>query len=482
MGDPVNRATDEVVDCDVCVIGAGSGGLSVAAGAARLGARVVLIERAAMGGDCLNWGCVPSKSLLAAAHAAQAIRDAARFGVRAGEPDIDFRAVHDHVHDVIHRIEPNDSQERFEGLGVRVVRAHARFVGPREIEAGPIRVRARRFALATGSSPLVPPITGLDRVPYLTNETVFDLTERPRHLVVIGGGPIGIELAQAHRRLGSRVTVVEAARMLGRDDPDAVGVVRERLEAEGVELLEGWSVAGIEGGNGGPEVVAERNGERRRLPASHVLLAVGRRPNLDGLDLEIAGVEHGPTGIVVDRRLRTTNRRVFAVGDVAGGPQFTHAAAYHAGIVIRNALFRLPARADAIVPRVTYTEPELAQVGPTEATARQAHGDRVQAVRWPFADNDRAQAERDTSGFVKIVTGRGGRVLGATIVGTGAGELLPLWIHAVSTRMRIGAIAGLVLPYPTRAEAGKRAAGEYFSERLFGRGTRRLVRFLQRLP
>lgn len=470
-----------VVETDLCVIGAGSGGLSVAAGAAQMGARVVLVEKGEMGGDCLNTGCVPSKSLIAAAHAAQAVRTSGRFGVNGHEPEIDFRAVHDHVHGVIAGIAPHDSVERFEGLGVQVIRDAARFTGPREVAAGEVRIRARRFVVATGSSAAVPPIPGLDATPFLTNETIFDLTERLSHLVVIGGGPIGLELAQAHRRLGADVTILGSGRILPKDDPDAVDVVRRRVTAEGVVLHEGIKVLSVARQGNGVAVVFGAEGRERMVAGSHLLVAAGRRVNVAGLGLEAAGIEHSPRGVVVDARLRTTNKRVFAVGDVAGGYQFTHVAGYHAGIVIRNTLFRWPAKADMrAVPWVTYTDPELAHVG-LRADEAEAQGHKASVVSLPFAEIDRARAERETDGFAKVVVDRRGRILGATIVGRGAGELILPWVLAIGQGLRIGAMAGVIAPYPTLSEVSKRAAGAYYTPKLFGEGTRRIVRLLQRL-
>jgi pyruvate/2-oxoglutarate dehydrogenase complex dihydrolipoamide dehydrogenase (E3) component len=472
-------ARDEMMDelrPDLCVIGAGAAGLAVAAGAVQMGASVVLIERGKMGGDCLNYGCVPSKALLAAGHAASAIRDAGRFGIAAGAPTIDYARVHDHVRGVIAEIAPNDSAERFERLGVTVLRAEARFTGPRTVEAAGRSIRARRFVVATGSSPAVPPIPGLDSVPYHTNGTIFETNDLPRHLVIVGGGPIGAELAQAFRRLGARVTVIEMLRLLGNDDPELAGIVRESLARDGVGLREGARVLRVE-----RVAVIEEHGAERRIEGSDLLIAAGRRANLAGLGLEEAGIAASPKGIKVDSRLRTTNRRVFAVGDAAGAYQFTHVALAHAEIVIRNALFRLPAHVDyRAVPWVTYTEPELAQVGLTEAQARQRHG-AVRVLRWPFADNDRARAERTAEGLVKIVASRRGRVLGAGICSPHAGEVIQSWVLAVARGMSIRAMAGVVLPYPTLGEAGKRAAGEFYTAALFGARTRFLVRLLSRL-
>ncbi len=467
------------IEADLCVIGAGSGGLSVAAGAAQMGARVVLIEKGRMGGDCLNTGCVPSKALIAAAHAAHGVRTSGRFGVNGHEPAIDFRAVHDHVRGVIAGIAPHDSVERFEGLGVQVIRAAARFTSPSEAEAGDARIRARRFVVATGSSAAVPPIPGLGGTPFLTNETVFDLAERPEHLVVIGGGPMGLEMAQAHRRLGTAVTVLDAGRILPKDDPEAVEVVRRRVLAEGVALHEGVKVLSVARRGNGVAVAIEADGQERTVAGSHLLVAAGRRANVGGLGLEAAGIKHSPRGIKVDARLRTTNKRVFAVGDVAGGHQFTHVASHHAGIVIRNALFRWPAKADThAVPWVTYTDPELAHVGLRAAEA-EAQGHKA-SVASPFAEIDRARAERETEGFAKIVIGKRGRILGATIVGRGAGELILPWVLAIGQGLKVGAMAGVIAPYPTLSEVSKRAAGAHYAPKLFSDGTRRIVRLLQR--
>ncbi|MBL8671788.1 MAG: FAD-dependent oxidoreductase [Alphaproteobacteria bacterium] len=472
-----------VLTPDLCVIGAGSGGLSVAAGAAQMGADVVLFEAARMGGDCLNVGCVPSKALLAAAKAAHGRRDGAAFGLSpVAAPPVDLARVMAHVRDVVATIAPHDSQERFEGLGARVLRARARFVDALTVEGGGMRVRARRFVLATGSRPSVPPVPGLDRVPYLTNETVWDLQQLPAHLLVLGAGAIGCELGQAFRRLGAAVTLVEPFAMLGRDDGELVAVLRGRLASDGVVLHESVKVTQVEGAAGDLRVTIETAAGTRTLAGSHLLVATGRRPAIDDLGLDAAGIAADARGIKVDGGLRTSNRRVFAIGDCIDGPRFTHAAGHQAGIVLRRALFRLPARWDrAAMPHVTFTDPELAQVGLTEAEAKQAiPGHRV--LRWPMAQNDRAVAERQTDGLVKVVIDRRGRVRGAGMVGADAGELLAPWALAIAQGLKIGAMAGTVLPYPTRAEAGKRAAGSAFTATLFGPRMRRLVRLLRVLP
>jgi pyruvate/2-oxoglutarate dehydrogenase complex dihydrolipoamide dehydrogenase (E3) component len=456
-------AESETITADICVIGAGSGGLSVAAAAAAFGRKVVLIERHKMGGDCLNYGCVPSKALLAAGKRAHAMRTASKFGIADVAPQIDPRAVHDHVHDVIAAIAPNDSVERFTGLGVRVILAAARFVDKRTVVAGEHRIKARRFVIATGSTPLVPPIPGLDNVPYLTNETIFENQEHLPHLVIIGGGPIGLELAQAHSRLGSRVTVLEAMKALGKDDPELTKVVLEQLAQEGVSVLENTKAERVEGGSGNVRVHVASGDRKDVIEGTHLLIAVGRKPTTSDLGLEAAGIRYDNKGIKVNAGLKTSNRRVFAIGDIAGGLQFTHVANYHAGIVIRRILFRLPAKADTrTVPWVTFTEPELAHVGLSEAAAKKAAG-KINVLRWPYHENDRAQAERETVGHIKVVTARNGTILGATIVGAEAGELIGMWALAISQKMKIKAMIGWISPYPTLAEINKRVAYRYYA-------------------
>ncbi len=466
------------IKTDVLIIGAGSAGLSVAAGASQMGARVVLLEGHKMGGDCLNYGCVPSKALIAAADAAHAQAHSAKFGLSDQVPQVDYAAVMRHVSDVIADIAPVDSQERFEGFGVQVIRAYGRFISPSRVQAGDTVITARRIVIATGSSPLVPPIPGLDRVPYLTNETLFDLRQRPEHLLIVGGGPIGMEVAQAHVRLGSKVTVIEAAKALGKDDPEMADVVLDALRAEGVEIVEGAAAAEIRGQAGAIEIEVA---DGRVFKGSHLLMAVGRRANTERLDLAAAGIETSASGIRVDDRLRSSNPRVYAIGDIAGGMQFTHVAGYHAGVVIRSILFGLRSRARTDhIPWATYTDPELAQVGLTEAQARDRHGARLEVVRFAYDENDRAIAERQTSGAIKVMVVRG-RPVGATIAGAQAGELIGLWALALANNLKMSQIAAMVAPYPTIGEINKRVAGVYFSPRLFDSPViKHVVGFVQR--
>ena len=465
---------------DLCVIGAGSGGLSVAAAAAALGVSVVLIEKHKMGGDCLNAGCVPSKALIAAAKRAHQMRTSAPFGITAVQPAVDYMAVRAHVQGVIAAIAPNDSVERFSALGVDVIQAAGRFIDMSTVEAGEVRIRARRFVIATGSSPAIPPIPGLDSVPYLTNETVFNIDQPVGHLIVIGGGPIGMELAQAHRRLGARVTVLEAQTALAKDDPELTQHALRNLRAEGLDIREGVKVVGVSGGLGLIAVQVDDGTKITPLSGTHLLIATGRKPNTDGLGLDVAGVKSDARGIKVNRGLVTSNRRIFAIGDVTGGLQFTHVANDHAGIVIRRALFRLPAkvRVDR-TPWVTFTDPEIAQVGLSEAEALK-RSKKINVYRWPFHENDRAQAERTAHGLVKVVCAANGKILGAGIVGPSAGELIQVWSLAIAQGLKIGAMTGWIAPYPTLGEASKRAAFTSLTASARHPRVRKLLAFLRK--
>lgn len=448
---------------DLCIVGAGSAGLTVAAAASQLGASVVLIEPGRMGGECLNTGCVPSKALLAAAARGDG-----------------FAAAHAHVEAVVAEIAPQDSQERFEAMGVRVIRAAAAFAGPKTVVAGDTTVRARRFVIATGSVPYIPPVPGLAALPYLTNETLFEARPEPEHLLILGAGPVGVEMAQAFRRLGARVSLVDMARLLARDDPELTEILVSRLTAEGVTVLEHTEVLRAERRGSALALICRSNGAERRLEGSHLLVAAGRRANLDGLALDLAGVQYTADGIETDRRLRTANRRIFAIGDVVGPHRFTHMAAYQAGIVLRNVLFRLPAKVDyRAVPWVTFSDPELAHVGLTEARARAAPGE-IRVLRWPFGETDRAVADGATDGLVKAIVTPRGRILGASILGRNAGELLQPWALAIQAKLGVSDLARTVVPYPTRAEASTRAAVSYYAPKFLNDRTRRLVRFLAR--
>jgi pyruvate/2-oxoglutarate dehydrogenase complex dihydrolipoamide dehydrogenase (E3) component len=466
---------------DICVIGGGAAGLSAAAAAAAFGVETVLVEKSRLGGECLHTGCVPSKALLAAARRVAELRHSDAFGVYAGEMRVDFAKVMAHVRATVAAIAPTDSPERFRGLGVRVVEGEARFKDPRTVSVGEeLEISARRFVLATGSTPAIPPILGLHEGAYFTNETIFGLTELPSHLVVIGAGAVGLELAQAFRRLGSGVTVVDGGPALGQDDPECVEIVLAQLEREGVTVRTGVTVTRIAHAVGHVGVAIEYEGNEEMVGGSHLLVAAGRKPVLDGLDLKAAGIRYDERGIVVNRKLKTSNSCAYAIGDlVAGQPRFTHAASYQAGLVIRNALFRLPVRADADrIPYVVFTDPELAQTGLTEAQAR-ARGMKIRILRWPFHDNDRAQAERKDYGHIKVIADPKGRILGATIVGPEAGELITVWTLAIAQGLTLRSFVDLVVPYPTLSEIGKRAALDFFLPRLTQPLLRRIIAALR---
>lgn len=461
---------------DLAIIGAGSGGLSVAAAAAQFGQKVILFEKGKMGGDCLNYGCVPSKALIAAAKQAHVFRTSGPYGIAAAEPKVDFKKVRDHIRKVIAAIEPHDSAARFEKLGVKVVPGAAKFRDAKTLESGGSIFSAKRIVIATGSRPAVPAIPGLETVAYFTNETIFENSVLPKHLIIIGGGAIGMELAQAHRRLGSAVTVIEAFTPLAKDDPELAAVVLESLRRDGVKIFAETAIKKISKAKSGIAIETARHG---KITGSHLLVATGRAANVEGLNLEAAGVVYTAKGVTVDKGLRTSQKHIYAIGDVAGGLQFTHVANYHAGLVIRNALFRLPVsnRSD-IIPHVTFSEPELAQVGFTEAQALKDYGPSIKVVRWPFLDNDRAQAEGKTTGLIKAVIGKRGRILGVGIVGANAGEVIQPWVLAMNEGLKIRAIAGMVAPYPTLGEINRRVAVNYFSGLASNPWLRRVIRLV----
>ena len=469
---------------DLCVIGAGAAGLSVAAAAAAFGVPVVLIEKGRMGGECLNTGCVPSKAMIAAGRRAETLRTSAPFGVKAAPPSIEFEAVNDHIHRVIGSIAPNDSRERFAGLGVRVIEGEARFRDRQTVVVGPdtdveFEIKARRFVIATGSRPIVPLISGIEQVPYLTNENAFEARERPKHLIVVGAGPVGLELAQAFRRLGSDVTVLDAAQPFGKEDPECAVVVLYALAREGITVRGGVKVDRVRRLRQRIEIVLAGETEET-IQGSDLLVAIGRRPNIDTLALHAGGIGYEPHGIAVDKRFRTSNSRVYAIGDVTGLPRFTHSASHQASLLVRHLLFRLPVKMNVDeIPRVTFTDPELAHVGLTDKQARERHGN-IRVLRWPYYDNDRGQTELETRGHIKVVTTAKGLILGATIVGAAAGEQITAWTLAINQGLNIRAFAELVVPYPTYSEVGKRAAVTFFTPRLTTTWVRRIVNLLRR--
>lgn len=459
---------------DLCIIGAGSGGLSIAAGAAQLGRSVVLFERGEMGGDCLNSGCVPSKAMIAAGKHAQAFRTGAPFGVKTAEPDVDFKAMQKHIQDVIATIAPVDSQERFEGFGCTVIRESAGFTGPNQVESDSHIVKAKRYIIATGSIAGAPPIPGLSDVKYLTNETIFELKKQPKTLMIIGAGPIGLELGQAMQRMGTQVHIIDIAAPLGRNEPEHADVLVKALESEGVVFHTPARTKKIS--QKASKITIEFE-DRDSLVGDALLVAAGRRPVTDGLGLESAGIAvHKRGHIETDDCLRTSNKRVYAVGDVSGRGGLTHAAGYHAAIIIKAFYFLPPGIArwkgkatTGRMPAAIYSQPELANIGMTEAAAIKKLGkDNVRCVTWDYEENDRAIAERHTHGGVKLVATKRGKLLGASIVGPNAGELIHVVSLAMTNGIKISGLTGMISPYPTRGEAIKRAASSWYTEALFG--------------
>ncbi|MGH8398106.1 MAG: dihydrolipoyl dehydrogenase family protein [Gammaproteobacteria bacterium] len=469
------RATDY----DICIIGGGSAGLVTAAGAAALGARTVLVEKYRLGGECLYTGCIPSKALLRSAHFAALIRQADVVGLSAQLASPDLSRVMQHVSTVIAEIAPHDSPERFRALGVEVIEADAHFINPYLVVAGNREIRARRYVIATGSKPLIPAIPGLDNSGYFTNETIFSLHEPISNLAIIGGGPVGVELAQAFARLGSRVSLFEMAKhILPVEDDDVTDILAAQLRLDGVELCTGIKVERVAKKTDGVLAItyASDDGMQRECQASHLLVAAGRRPVLDGLGLDQASVLMREGHLVVDAGLRTSQSHIYACGDVIGPLRFTHTAEHQAGIVLRNALLHLRARTSRVIPWCTFTEPEVARVGISEREARTKRLTH-EVYRVPFARVDRAHTDGQTQGFIKLLTDRRGRLLGAVIVGAHAGELIHEFALVMSRRMKAKDISACIHLYPALAQINRFVVDERMKSRL----TPTVRRWLQRI-
>lgn len=460
---------------DLIAVGGGTAGLVTAAGGAGLGARVALVERDRLGGECLWTGCVPSKALLACAKAAAQVRRAERFGVRARDVEVDFMAALRWVKEAQRRIEPHDSPDRFRGLGVDVVAGEARFVDARTIAVDGRQLRAKQIVIATGTRAAVPPIPGLESVPFLTNETVFDLDRQPRTLLVLGAGPIGLEMAQAFTRLGTPATVIEATpTLLPREDEELAAALGAALRADGVDIRLGLKATGVRREGGEVVLACEGpDGTRTELRADALLVATGRRSNVEALELERAGVATDRGDVRVDERLRTTADGIWAAGDVTGGLRFTHVADYEARLVLRNALFPLSSKRDySAVPWVTFTDPELAHVGLTEREARERHGDGIGVWRRPFDDVDRAIADDETAGMVKLITDAKGRIVGGHVLGHAAGSMIAEVTLAMRHGLTAGQLAAAIHAYPTYPEALKQAAEQRLKARFTGAARR----------
>ena len=443
-----------VVKYDIVIIGGGSAGLVVASAAAQLKAKVALVERNKLGGDCLWFGCVPSKSLIHASRVAYQVKNAARFGIYTEPPEIEFAKVTGHVQQVIANIQPHDSPERFRGLGVEVIFGEGKFIDKKTFEVDGQQLTARAFVIATGSRPAIPSVEGLHSADFLTNEKVFDLKERPNSLVIIGAGPIGCELGQAFSRLGSNVTIISSkSHILPKEEPEAALVVQKQFESEGINILKEVRAEKVEVVDGKKQVTAGG----KNIIVDEILVAGGRLPNIESLNLEVAGVEVGKPGIIVNEKLQTTNSKIYACGDVIGGYQFTHVAGYEAVVALTNALFFPISKVNyRVIPWATFTDPELARVGLTEQQAKERYGDDVYVLKQPFSGVDRAQAEAATNGFCKIITKGNGEILGAHLVGISAGELIHEIVLAMSHKLPVSALTGIHV-YPTLSEVNSKA-------------------------
>ena len=450
---------------DLCVIGAGAGGLAVAEAARAYGASIVLVERGKLGGNALNTGAIPARALAAAAAQAAAIRNGAAFGITVEDAKINFRKVHDHLEQVIGAVTPQSATARLQALGVELIAGVAKFTDKKTVVVGETQIRARHFVIATGTRPVVPLIPGLDSVPYFTTDTILDNTRKLTHLLIIGGGPTGLELAQAYNRLGTQMTVVENGLPLAGTDPELAAVALKRLGEEGVAIRAHATVSAIQARSMGIGVAVRSAEGEELLDVSHVLVATARLPDLDGLDVEKAGIHRlraDPGRLQVSKGLKTSNPRVYVVGDAGGGPQSAQAAARQAQLVVRHALLGLPANSDPLlVPRITYTDPEIAEVGLSESTARTRHGIRFRVTRWTFADNDLARARRATYGVAKLLTDRSGKIIGAGVVGAGAGELISLFALAMANGLSARDLARFVAPDPSLSQIAMRLGAEF---------------------
>ncbi len=465
-----------ILNADICIIGAGAAGLSIAAGAARLGRKTVLYESGKMGGDCLNYGCVPSKALITTAKHAKLFSDSEKFGLKPQKPEIDFTKIKAHIKQVIKTIAPNDSQARFEELGCTVIRERAVFKDKNTIISDTTITNAKRIIIATGSKANIPPIKGLENIDYHTNETIFDLDKLPRNLLIIGSGAIGLELAQAFVRLGSAVDIIDIARPLEQNDARHAQILIKTLQNEGVRFHAPVNIKQIKK-HKNSIIIELENGEL--LKGSHLLLATGRKPVIENMGLDMAGINVNKRGITTNDFLQTSNKKVYAIGDVSGKGGLTHLAGFHASIIIKNfyftPFFKTRAKRD-FIPNVIYTAPELAQIGISEDKARQKYSD-ARIISSRFDENDRAIAERDTVGEVKIICRKNGQIIGASIIGADAGNLIQIIALAMANKQKIISLNKYIAPYPSRGEAVKRTASNFYSDMVFGEKAQKLASF-----
>ncbi len=468
-------------DFDIGILGGGSAGLTIAAGAAQFGAKTLLIDKEErLGGDCLHYGCVPSKTLIKTAHVYHLMKNASRFGLpRHAIMPVDFRDVSDRIRSVIADIQKHDSVERFCGLGAKVEFGNAVFRDEHTICLNGKDISARSWVIATGSSPAVPRIKGLEQTPFITNREIFYLDRLPKSMIVLGAGPVSIEMAQAFCRLGTGVTVIQrSGRILAREDNDMADAVMQNLAAEGVRFYLKTAVDSVRDLGTEREVtITDKDGKTLQLRAETIFIALGREANLQDLGLENAGVEYDNRGLKLDSRLRTTQKHIYGAGDVTGAYQFTHAAGYEGGVVLTNAVLHLPRKTDyRFFPWCTYTDPELANIGMNETAAREAG---LKPAVWieEFRMNDRGLAEGEGLGRIKLVLDEKERPLGVQILGLHAGELISEWVAALNGGVKLSALAAAVHPYPTLAEINKRVVGNYFSGKIFSDKVKKTLKF-----
>ena len=465
---------------DIIVIGAGSAGLTVASAAAQLGLKTCIIEKEAMGGDCLNWGCVPSKSLIHAAKVNQLKQKAATFGLTPKTEKVNLKKVMDYVRSVIKKIEPHDSAERFRKLGCTVIMSEAKFVNHHILEVKNKRIYGKKIVIASGSRSFTPPIPGLKEAGYQDHKTLFNMKVLPKKLLVMGGGPIGIEMAQAFSRLGSQVTVIQRSTILNKEDPDVAKYMKKLLEKEGITILENTTAKKVSKKGKQKLIQLETKGKKRSITVDDIIVAIGRKPNVESLNLETAGVEY-EKGIQTNNHMQTNVKHIYACGDIAGPYLFTHTASYQAGIVVANAIFHIPKKAKYnVIPWCTYTDPEVAHVGQTEAEIKE-QGIDYKVLKHPFKDVDRAICEDETEGFIKLLVTKSGKILGVTIIGPHAGELIHEYILAMQANLKLSTIVGMIHTYPTLAEINKAVASKFYTEKLFNPRMRKIVKFLNKI-
>lgn len=468
-------------DFDIGILGGGAAGLTVASGASQFGAKTLLIEKEkALGGDCLHYGCVPSKTLIRTAHIYHMMKNSQKYGLpKVDVRTVDYRDVAKRIQSVVDTIQKHDSEERFCGLGVKVEFGDAKFTDEHSVELQGKKYYAKKWLLSTGSSPAVPPIEGIDQTPYITNKEIFSLDALPNTMIVIGAGPISIEMAQSFRRFGTQVTVVQrSGQILSKEDKDMADHLMNVLAAEGVKFHLNSKILSVKG-DGSEKVVIIRNGEGKtvNLKAERILIALGRKPNLEGLGLESISVKFNKKGLEVDNRLRTSQKHIYAAGDVTGAYLFTHAAGYEGGVVLSNAILHLPKKTNyTYLPWCTYTDPELASIGMNEKRAQEA-GVKYSVWTEEFRSNDRSLAEGEEVGKIKMILNEKGKPVGVQILGPQAGELVSEWVAVMNGGVKLSSLASAVHPYPTLGEINKKIVGNYFAGKIFSDKVKKTLKF-----